>query len=570
MKKLLYILLLFPLIVQGQRIHITTVTDTVCNGSPAYFTATDTGVSASYYQWTINRVNIAGANTASFSRSALSTGDSIACLLTNRAHDTIIAHSNSITVTVLSISSAGIINGSDSIVCVGATITLDDAVTGGVWSASDNFATVSGGVVTGVFSFPTGDGAPLPEDSIYYIVNNTYCSDTAYKIITVEAIPRPAFYLGYPYSYASSLCVGETLSINGGDGADGIMYSTTGDVLVSIWDVYGERAGTDYIFCVGSNSCGSDTVRSTITVYGPPTAPGAINASSTTLCVGSTIILSDTASNPSEWRSSNSNASVNFNGIVTGNIPGLDTIFYITSNQCGSASASIPITINGPQPIIGIDSFCKGEQIKFSDHTNGGTWSSSNPTVAAIDQNGTLKGISEGHVMISYTVPSSDCSAVSEIDVHINNLPSPITGIADFCLSGTTYLTDLTSGGVWTSSNTAVARINNVGEVQGVSSGSATITYSLKGCLETVDVSVAACGNEMSIYPNPAHDEVTIYAFDNIYNAYSFFNALGQIVLHGPLAGPFTKVNLELVAAGFYTIVITGEQDRYVGKFVKD
>jgi len=570
MRKLLYILLLFPLIVRGQRIHITAIADTVCNGSPAYFTATDTSVSVPYYQWTINGVNIAGANTASFSRSSLSTGDSIACLLTNRTHDTIIARSNSIAITVLSIPLAGIISGSDSIVCVGTTITLSDAVTGGVWSASDNFAAVSGGVVTGVSSFATGDGPPLPEDSIYYIVNNTYCSDTAYKIISVEAIPHPAFYLGYPYSYASSLCVGETLSINGGDGADGIMYSTTGNVLVSNWEIYGNTPGTDNIFCVGSNFCGSDTVRRTITVYGPPTAPGAINASPNTLCVGSTIILSDTASNPSEWRSSNSNASVNFNGVVTGNIPGSDTIFYVASNQCGSASASIPIMINGPQPIIGIDSFCKGEQIKFSDHTNGGTWSCSDPTIAVIDQSGTLKGISEGYVMISYTVPSLDCSAVSKIDVHINNLPSPITGIADFCLSGMTYLTDLTSGGVWTSSNTAVARINNVGEVQGISNGSAIITYTLKGCLETVDVSVATCGNEMSIYPNPAHDEVIIYAFDNIYNAYSFFNAIGQQVLQGRLAGPFTTVNVEVLSAGFYTIVITGEQDRYMGKFVKD
>ncbi|HEY1019922.1 MAG TPA: HYR domain-containing protein, partial [Sediminibacterium sp.] len=55
---------------------------------------------------------------------------------------------------------------------------------------------------------------------------------------------------------------------------------------------------------------------------------------------------------------------------------------------------------------------------------------------------------------------------------------APITGITSICTGAVSTLANANAGGVWTSSNTAIATVNaNTGTVNGVSAGTATITY---------------------------------------------------------------------------------------------
>jgi trimeric autotransporter adhesin len=54
-----------------------------------------------------------------------------------------------------------------------------------------------------------------------------------------------------------------------------------------------------------------------------------------------------------------------------------------------------------------------------------------------------------------------------------------ITGAATVCAGATTNLTDVVTGGVWSSSNVAVATVNASGVVTGLVAGSATISYTL-------------------------------------------------------------------------------------------
>jgi len=59
---------------------------------------------------------------------------------------------------------------------------------------------------------------------------------------------------------------------------------------------------------------------------------------------------------------------------------------------------------------------------------------------------------------------------------------APITGIFSICVGDTTTLHDATTGGVWSSSNTALATIGpSSGTVTGVSAGTLTITYMIPG-----------------------------------------------------------------------------------------
>ena len=80
---------------------------------------------------------------------------------------------------------------------------------------------------------------------------------------------------------------------------------------------------------------------------------------------------------------------------------------------------------------------------------------------------------------------SGTCSMAMGDSVTINTTPAgplAITGTTSICRGATTTLVDATSGGTWTSSNTAVATVvSNTGLVTGVAAGTATISYGVTG-----------------------------------------------------------------------------------------
>lgn len=94
----------------------------------------------------------------------------------------------------------------------------------------------------------------------------------------------------------------------------------------------------------------------------------------------------------------------------------------------------------------------------------------------------------------SVTVTNGGCSASSTIAATVNAIPTvaAITGTTSVASGSTTQLADVTAGGVWSSSNTAVATVSASGLVTGVSTGSATITYTVTnaGCSNAVTANV--------------------------------------------------------------------------------
>jgi len=79
---------------------------------------------------------------------------------------------------------------------------------------------------------------------------------------------------------------------------------------------------------------------------------------------------------------------------------------------------------------------------------------------------------------------SAGCPDSAMATINVNPLPRSINGPTSVCAGSTITLTDSTSGGTWTSSNTAVATINSTsGLLYGVSAGTVNITYTLStGC----------------------------------------------------------------------------------------
>ncbi len=173
--------------------------------------------------------------------------------------------------------------------------------------------------------------------------------------------------------------------------------------------------------------------------------------------------------------------------------PGYYTVSAINNTTGCHDTMSGAVFINAiplPDPITGDTNICVGHVNLLSDVSPGGTWSSSNVTVASVGSStGLANGIAYGTCIITYTV-SSGCMVTTT--VHVNHIPGPITGPSTFCSTVPTPLFNVVPGGIWISNNTSIANVDSVtGFVSGVTAGTTIITYSLgAGCIAIHTVSL--------------------------------------------------------------------------------
>ena len=353
---------------------------------------------------------------------------------------------------------AGTITGPSS-VCVGSSITLTDTTSGGVWSATNTRASVVGGIVTGL----------TPGlDTIRYIVTDVNGSDTAIKIITVNAVPNAGVITG-----ASSVCVGNSITLTT-TGSGGVWRRTNTSATVVGGVVTGVSSGIDTIRYIATNTCGSDTATKIVTVNPQPNA-GSISGAST-VCVGNVITLTNAATGGA-WSATNTNAAV-VGGVVTGVASGIDTIRYIVTNTCGSDTATKIVTVN-PQPnagsISGASTVCVGNVITLTNAATGGAWSATNTNAAVVG--GVVTGVASGIDTIRYIVTNTCGSDTATKIVTVNPQPNAgsISGASTVCVGNVITLTNAATGGAWSATNTNAAVVG--GAVTGVASGIDTIRY---------------------------------------------------------------------------------------------
>ncbi len=350
-------------------------------------------------------------------------------------------------------------------VCVGSTTTLSDVTTGGTWSsASPGIATVgSTGIVTGVATGMTR-------------ISYTVSGNSATAIVTVAPIPVAGSITG-----ASVMCADSATRLT--DATAGGTWSSSNTAIATVngtGGVTGHLGGTVTISYTVTNSCGNDFAQHTMTLN-PLPSPGTITGA-TSLCISSTTTLSDTASGIA-WSSSNTAvATINSSGIVTGVATGTTTISYSVMNGCGTSFATKIVTVEASPVIGGItgpSTVCKGANITLSDGTNGGIWSSSNTAIATVSSTGTVTGQSGGTALISYAISNSCSTVYTSHAVTVGPLPDPgnITGGTSVCPSASITLSDVVTGGTWSSSNTAIATVGTTGIVTGHTLGTATISY---------------------------------------------------------------------------------------------
>jgi hypothetical protein len=160
------------------------------------------------------------------------------------------------------------------------------------------------------------------------------------------------------------------------------------------------------------------------------------------------------------------------------------------SNFHFGSDDTIDIFKNDPlvAPISGSTTLCSGATTTLTHVVSGGTWSSSNPSVASIGSgSGVVTAVSSGTSVITYNLSSSYTTTT----VTIVYAATGITGTTTICAGTTGALSDITLGGPWSSSNTSVATIGSgTGIVSGVAAGTSVITYATSCGDATITVTV--------------------------------------------------------------------------------
>jgi len=215
------------------------------------------------------------------------------------------------------------------------------------------------------------------------------------------------------------------------------------------------------------------------------------------VCSGRSIALTDTVAGGT-WSASNGHATITA-GIIAGLTAGLDTIGYTVTNACGSAMATLVVTVNPiavAGAISGKDTVCLDSVSTFSDTISGGDWSVSDTAIAVVSA-GTIRGKMAGIDTIRYTVANACDTATAQKIIHI--------------------VTDCKTG------------VENISLPSG----------------------------DILVYPNPATDELII---ENAAagGAVKLFNIIGEQVYRGAVSNNKLSVNLRNLVNGLYILQIAG------------
>ena len=407
------------------------------------------------------------------------------------------------TVTVNPAAIAGAIVG-PSYVCVDATITLTDSVSGGIWSVSDTNATVSGGVVTGV-----SGGRAI----ISYTLTNSCGTARTNKSIDIIAHPTVTISGNRP---GCSLHLSSTMSLGASGIADSFNWSASNaDVRVPTEGTSITfrplSPGLDTITCTATNVCGTAVATVIVTVDGTSPVASAISGP-TSVCIDSSITLSD-ASPGGVW-SGSAGADVGSTGIVTPVVAGAVTINYTVTNSCGTASASILISIV-PHPsagtITGEDTLCIGHSATLNETVAGGIWTTK-AGIATVSPIGSasslLAGVSNGIDTVLYTFTNTCGTAVAQYPVVVLD------------------------GGI---------------------------------CSEAVPIA-SHLNTDIKVYPNPAKSELNITS-STVINNITIANLMGVAVYTHDPKTEHTQIDVANLPVGVYIIKINGSE---VKKFVKE
>lgn len=235
--------------------------------------------------------------------------------------------------------------------------------------------------------------------------------------------------------------------------------------------------------------------------------------------IGYTVLPSNTTDKTLTWKTSNRKvATVNSNGVVTGVKGGKVKITAKTENGLTASCvvtvvqtpASVKLSSSSLSLYEGASKRLKATVSPSNANNLNVKWSSSNTKVATVDKKGNVKAVAAGTAVITVKTVEGGKTAKCTVNVlkHVSSVKLSESTVKlnlgqSVELKATVSPSNASNKALrWSSSNTAVAKVNEKGVVTAVSGGSAVITVITadggKTAKCTVNVNVPVSGITLS------------------------------------------------------------------------
>lgn len=406
-------------------------------------------------------------------------------------------------------------------VCLGATTgAVTDATTGGTWTSSaPSIANV------GIYGAITTSNPGV----VTITYSTSTCKTTA--ALTVNTVPSNI-------GGATKVCTSSSITLSDFVGGGAWTGTNASGSIDASGVVYGLTPGTMVVtYTMPATGCFKNY---TVTINNTPTPIGGV----LTVCTGATTFLTDATNPPLSWSSNTTSvATITNSGALTGHLAGNTTITYTLNNGCyATAIATVSTSPAAPAPITGPSTVSHaGPGITLSDVTVGGTWSSSNPSILAVDGTGHVTALlSAGSSYINYIITNAaGCTATVSKLVGANPAPVAHGGTTVTTVGSVISIADQVSGGEWTSSDYGVATVDANGVVTATAAGNVTITHTTTGndgetTTTLTHVAVNASAIEAALFPNPNKGTFAVKGSlgttKDAAVTYEISNMLGQVV----------------------------------------
>lgn len=352
----------------------------------------------------------------------------------------------------------------------------------------------SSGAQTTQLSYSNTDNFP----TTYSITWGAAATSAGFTNVTNTALPASPISITVPANAAANT-YGGTLTVKNGNGCQSTAKSFT--VTIAATPNVSNLSVSAANGCVGIGAV--ITISSNTIANGSYTVKYDLSGANTTSASTATMIFSGNS------------------GTFT--VPAANTgATNITVTEIALVGCSAPVSsgntasfnVNSLPPaatISGSSNVCVNASIDLDASTAGGTWASSEPSVASVDNNGIVTGLMSGTTTITYTTSpnGNGCTNSTTKTITINALPNveAITGQTAYCVGTTSSLSNQTPNGSWNSSNPSVATIDNDGLVTAIAIGTTVITY-------TTPNNAAGCNNSTQVTVNVNPDPTVIAGAD--------------------------------------------------------
>ena len=475
-------------------LSITATATAICAGTSVTFTATPTnGGAAPAYQWKLNGTNV-GSNSATYTNSALANGNVVTCVLTSNATPCLTgspATSNGITMTVNPGLTASVsITASATIICAGTSVTFTATATNG--GTTPTYQWLLNGVNVGLNSATYTNTALANGSTVTCVLTSNLTSCLTGSPATSNGVTMTVNNTSAPAAAAQTFCSVNAPTVANltatGTAIQWYSAATSGTALASTTPL-----ATGIYFASQTVSGCESTTRTSVSVSVSTPIAGTITASATSICTGSSSLLTLTGNDGTiQWQVSTTSSTTGFTNIVgatsnTYNAVGLTSSRWyrakVSKSNCPAVYTLVRLITVTTVPAVGGTlsssvTICSGSGTTLTLAGSSGTiiwqystnWTAATPTWYTVTGQ-TTTSLATGALTASRAyrakLTSGSCISYSnQVVVTVNPLSavSSISGSGAFCIGSTVNLTLTSATGTiqWQESPTSTGTFTNI------------------------------------------------------------------------------------------------------------